>query len=268
MIKTINQIFVRIERLLSRNWYNPIATVYLNFRCLKLKQACKLPIAVFGRPKFLELGGKIEILGSCRRGMVRLNCTHPAAPSFQGCNAELGIRGTMIFHGNGQIDTGTKIFINSGGVLEFGHGFKVCDMVNIGCYGRIVVGDMTWIVHRCQVFDTNYHFIANIVDGVIPSTISPVHIGNNCWICNSTTIMGGAEIPDFTIVGSNSLINKPLNIPSYSLVAGTPAKLIKTGLRKIESIPFTMKLYKYYNLNASIYRIEDDIDERIFLTED
>lgn len=42
--------------------------------------------------------------------------------------------------------------------------------------------------------------------------------------------MKSAVTPDYTIVASNSLYNKHYNFPQYSLIAGSPVKLIKTGI--------------------------------------
>lgn len=264
----INKIVVRIERFFSRRWYNPFATIWLNFRVLPFIQAIKLPLAVYGRPNFLELGGNVVFDCPVKHSIIKLNSSHPAAPSYQGGQLELGLRGKIIFKGYGQIDPGSKIFVYSEGVLELGEGFKICDYVNIGCYKRITVGKMSWITHRCQVFDTNYHFVANLNAMVIPSPISPVEIGDYCWICNSTTITGGTQIPSHTIIGSNSLVNKPFNILPYSIIAGIPAKLIGTGYRKVESIPYSLELYQYYNNpKADIFKLDASIDESIFLSE-
>ena len=42
--------------------------------------------------------------------------------------------------------------------------------------------------------------------------------------------MKGSVIPNDVIVGSDSLVNKRLDVPSYSVVAGIPAKLKKENI--------------------------------------
>ena len=47
--------------------------------------------------------------------------------------------------------------------------------------------------------------------------------------------MQGTKTPDFFIAASNTLCNKDYTtiIPEYSLVGGSPAKLLKTGLCRV-----------------------------------
>lgn len=264
----INKLIGRVERLLAVRWLNPVATLWLNLRCLPFSQAVRFPIWVYGRPKFIDLTGRIRFEGPVRSGLVKFNSSHTAAPSYQGCQSELAILGDVVFHGYGQIDTGVKIYVGRGAKLDLGRGFKICDMVNIGCHMSVEVGEMSWIVHRCQVMDTNYHFVADMNRSVIPSVKKPVRIGRNCWICNSSSIMGGADIPDFTIVGSNSLVSKDMrDIPPYSLIAGTPARFIASGFRKVEDLKMTLDLYRHYAEGGELYTFGESIDEKVFLNE-
>jgi acetyltransferase-like isoleucine patch superfamily enzyme len=65
---------------------------------------------------------------------------------------------------------------------------------------------------------------------------SPIVIGNNVWIGNRTTVTPGTIIPNYCIVSSNSLCNKDYSyIPPDSIIGGIPAKLLKTGYRRIFS---------------------------------
>ena len=54
----------------------------------------------------------------------------------------------------------------------------------------------------------------------------PITIGNNVWIGGSTTILPGVTIGDNVTIGAGSIVVK--NIPSNVVVAGNPAKIIKT----------------------------------------
>lgn len=54
----------------------------------------------------------------------------------------------------------------------------------------------------------------------------PVIIGNNVWIGEKASIMPGVTIGDGVIIAANSVVTK--DIPSYSLAAGIPAKIIKS----------------------------------------
>lgn len=56
--------------------------------------------------------------------------------------------------------------------------------------------------------------------------IGLVDIGNNVFIGASTTVLPGVRIGDNVVVGANSVVSK--DIPSNSVVAGNPARVICT----------------------------------------
>lgn len=53
----------------------------------------------------------------------------------------------------------------------------------------------------------------------------PVIIGRNVWIGDKVTILSGVEIGDGVVIAANSVVTK--SVPSYSVVAGIPARIIK-----------------------------------------
>lgn len=54
------------------------------------------------------------------------------------------------------------------------------------------------------------------------------YIGKKCFIGANAIIMPGVTIGDEVIVGSGAIVTK--NVPSNSIVAGNPAKVIKSGI--------------------------------------
>lgn len=59
----------------------------------------------------------------------------------------------------------------------------------------------------------------------IISSKGPISIGNNVWIGDKATILGGISIGDGAIVAANAVVTK--DVPAYSVVAGNPARIIK-----------------------------------------
>jgi len=240
--------FSLLERSVCGNWFNPFATFWLNFRSFPIGQAMKFPIWCYGRPKIYGLSGSMIVEGKVWSGMIRFNQVKYAAPSNMSVQTEIKNSGTIIFRGQGLIGTGNKIVVGRNAVLDIGKNFKITDMCNVGCFKKILIGEQTWIVHRCQVFDSNYHYVANFGRGIVPQYIRPVQIGKGCWICNNSTVTGGAVLPDYTIVASNSLVSKDFsNIPESSMIGGIPAKVIASGFRKIENSKIENEILKFYN---------------------
>jgi len=55
------------------------------------------------------------------------------------------------------------------------------------------------------------------------------HIGSRCFIGARSIIMPGVSIGDNCIVGAGSVVTK--DVPANSLVAGNPARVIRTGIK-------------------------------------
>ncbi len=55
--------------------------------------------------------------------------------------------------------------------------------------------------------------------------IVPVRLGNDVWVGNNATIIGGITVGDGAIIGAGSVVTKPCE--PYGVYAGNPARLIK-----------------------------------------
>jgi len=55
--------------------------------------------------------------------------------------------------------------------------------------------------------------------------VGPIEIGDNVWLAMNVVVLPGIKIGDNIIVAANSVVSKDL--PSNSIVAGSPAKVIK-----------------------------------------
>lgn len=265
-MKLINKIrkeySLKIVRIFWCHWFNPIYTLYINFVFFPIRQAIKFPVFVFGWPKLFSQYGRMECIDKCKTGMVRLNVTIPGGPQYAAGNSQLNIWGKVIFRGTCEIGSGNKINVGENGLLDLGDGTKITSFCNVTAYSKIIIGAQSRIVHRCQVFDTNFHYIADFNKNIVKKQATPIFIGEYCWICNSSTITGGAIVPDKTIVASNSLVGKDFSaIPSESIIGGIPAKLISKGYRKIESKNFQTKINNYFKENPDSikFTLNDDI---------
>ena len=102
---------------------------------------------------------------------------------------------------------------------------------HITAINRIIIGDNVLMGDKILITD-NAHGPSepNVLD-ISPKyrpleSKGPVIIGNNVWIGEKTSIMPGVTIGDGVIIGANSVVTK--DIPGYCVVAGIPAKIIKS----------------------------------------
>jgi acetyltransferase-like isoleucine patch superfamily enzyme len=77
------------------------------------------------------------------------------------------------------------------------------------------------------VFSENHNFsdlTINIKDQGVKR--QAVNIGNNCWLGAGSTILAGVVIGNGCVIAAGSVVTK--SIPENSIVAGVPAKIIKS----------------------------------------
>lgn len=109
------------------------------------------------------------------------------------------------------------------GNLVLGERCGIGDFVRIDSHAPIIIGDDF-------IGSTGLHLNSGTHD---PSTLDPkilpIHIGNRVWCGINVTILAGVTIGDDVVVGAGSLVCK--DIPSNSIAAGVPAKVIKPLIR-------------------------------------
>lgn len=259
----LRYLYSRILRKLSSHWLNPLYTIYFNFIFFPFRQAIHFPVYVYGWPRLFSQYGKMECAEMCKRGMIRINLTLPDAPQAAVGNTQFNIWGKVIFRGQCRIATSCNILVRENGILDIGHNVRIATFCNVTVYSKVCIGNHSRIAHRSQVMDSNFHYLADFTRNRIKSRTSPITIGNYCWICNSTTISGGAVIPDRTVVASHSLVGKDMSsIPEESIIGGVPAKLVSTGFRRVENLLLEKKLQQFFHQNpdAGFYPLSEGIE--------
>ena len=69
-------------------------------------------------------------------------------------------------------------------------------------------------------------------------------LANNVLVGMNATVLNNAEIGEFSIIGANALVTAGTIIPPYSLVLGSPAKVVKKlSEEQIEGILINAKVY-------------------------
>lgn len=221
---------------------NYFKTFIFNYIAFGLDGIIKLPVLIYGNTKIYKIG-KIEITCPWRKGVVsigRLDYKSQGITKFynagyikiegplhiEGCTI-LENTGCIIFRGFNRIGDGTNLFIRN--LLDF--------------------GEQSRLGFHSMVMDSDDHFTIDTETHKINRTHKPIIIGKYNFIGNSTFIKKGTKTPDYLIVASpNALLIKDYsNLPLYSVVGGSPVKLLKTGIRRIFNEQEESKLRKFFN---------------------
>ncbi len=107
------------------------------------------------------------------------------------------------------ITVGRNVFINSGCCFQD--------------QGGIEIGDGVLIGHQVVIATLNHDFAPARRQNLLPEKVT---IGSNVWIGAHATILPGVTIGDNAIIGAGAVVTK--DVPKNAVVAGVPAKIIKT----------------------------------------
>jgi coenzyme F420-reducing hydrogenase beta subunit len=175
---------------------------------------------IFFRNSFVAIGKNTKVILYApffmgRRHVVKSNM-----------DTRLGIEdwASLIVNGKFDMYQGTFIWIKRSGTLELDGGF-MHEGVHITCGAYIKIGKNAHIAKNVIIRDLDGHY----VESADYRTAKPVIIGDNVWIGNRAMVLKGVTIGDGAIIAAGAVVNK--DVPSYSVAAGNPAKIIRTNIK-------------------------------------
>ena len=137
-----------------------------------------------------------------------------------------------------------RIIVQTNGVVILKPNSQIGDNTDIFAVNRIEIGAYTAIAPNTTICDNNNHPInpeKRKAMRVQPprhdsklwkhSANAPIIIGENCWIGTNVRICKGVTIGDNSIVAACSVVTK--DVPANCIVAGNPAKIVKTNIDKL-----------------------------------
>ena len=134
---------------------------------------------------------------------------------------------------NVNIGDNTKI---AGGVRVFGAPDRILKVGN-GCYfglnsiiegfnAQVIIGNFVSFAQNVNLMSGSGPNASEVLQRIFPVTKGPVTIGDHSWIGASVIIMPNVTLGNYCTVAANSFVNT--SFPDYSIIGGTPAKLIRT----------------------------------------
>ncbi len=237
-------------RAFKRKWkffwtVNWVKTYYFNYKKFPYSIAKKLPVFFFGRVKFSDISGEIEIKAPIVTAMIGFGQSFEFPTTYRGI-AEISLGGKLVFKGNAQIGKDYVIYIGNDAYCEFGYMAALGSNVKLICKKKIVLGDWTGIGYESQLIDTNSHPMINTKTNETYPLVGEIILGNYNAVSNRVSIMPHTKTPNYCVVASNSLCNRDYSdLEENILLGGIPAKHIKSNFaRDWESEKETLKKNK------------------------
>ena len=123
---------------------------------------------------------------------------------------------------------------------SIGIGLKIGDNSNIGpycyvgCSGRVVIGNNVLVGQRVNFAGEN-HIFEDVNRPIRDQGVmlGSIIIEDDCWIGGSSVILAGVTIGQGAIVAAGAVVTH--DVPSYSVVGGVPARIIKSRLAEGQS---------------------------------
>jgi len=125
---------------------------------------------------------------------------------------------------------GANAYINpvKEGIISIGSGSNIGRRVTLSALKKITIGKNCLFGYDVSVLDHDH----DVMKKNIPSSQAPlgrpqeVVIGDDSFVGAHSFILKGVRLGKHCVVGAGSVVTK--SYPSYSVIAGSPARLIRT----------------------------------------
>lgn len=153
------------------------------------------------------------------------------------------------FFGSSSLDIkiGKKVQLCGELLSEYNGKIVISDYCSIGrnstvrSVESVFIGELTAISTGVVICDNNNHpvnpYDREIIMKTPPMSVekswkysvhAPIVIERNCWIGENSRICKGVHIGEGAIIAANAVVTK--DVPAFSIVAGNPARIVKTNI--------------------------------------
>lgn len=109
------------------------------------------------------------------------------------------------------------------GRIKIGNYCLICPGVRISSAEEIIIEDNCMLAGSSFITDSDWHGTYDRLFTI--GNTAPVHIGDNVWLGDRTTVCKGVTIGENAIIGTGSVVVR--DVPPNVVVAGNPARVVK-----------------------------------------
>lgn len=131
-----------------------------------------------------------------------------------------------ISESNSVASIGPRSRVGVTGHFKMGSTSYIASEAHLTCQRKVSIGERCAIARGLNLRDSDVHEI--LIDGKIINEPEPVEIQDGVWIGSNVTIKKGVTVGEGSVIASNSVVTH--DVPSNSLAAGIPAKVIKQDI--------------------------------------
>lgn len=126
----------------------------------------------------------------------------------------------------GKIRNYAILFGGEGKPLTIGSDFFIGPHCYFNGIAGLTIGDRVTFAASVYVFTDSGPNTSPWLQQHYPIVAAPIRIGSDVWIGAGAMILPGVTIGDKCVIGAGSMVKD--DVPPNSVVAGSPAKVIKT----------------------------------------
>ena len=193
---------------------------------LKTKYMKKLHLKIASKGNCLDNVLKIEWPQNDLRIRIRMEyCKHSEIYFHKHCR---GGEFAFILHAaNNKVDIGNGVTCTS-------------DFKALLTSHTLIIGEDSMIASGVRIWGDGHAVIEKNTNQVLNEPLTPIVIGKHCWLCACTYFTKNAQIPDDCVVGLSAVVTKKFD-EKHAVIAGNPAKIVKTGISWDRDTPLDYK---------------------------
>ncbi|WP_372752999.1 acyltransferase [Mariniflexile sp.] len=107
----------------------------------------------------------------------------------------------------------SKLYVGENAAITKNHHLDCTNRIHIGAFSTVAGYSSQFLTHSIDVYGNKQHS-------------TPIHIGNYTFISTNVVVLGGAVLPNYSVLGAKALLNKKFD-DEWVLYGGVPAKPVK-----------------------------------------